>query len=223
LFVCYWRKKVYIVKVIQFINIHCIHIYCTQYYDECLRFLWSLRWKTQNINKWIAKKLVEYNTKNKTIYCKRLNGLGVWFSLWVREVPGSNPGWAHIFIPFLPESNFAILQFCSGLFSSFSSSLWSKLTKFSDFFLLLMNEVNQSTLISWFPNYFFYQFSRRIRTFYRPETDFYQRKKKISSNFSLFLILIDTLIYLFIYPWLTLHTIILNFTILFLLKCVKNR
>ena len=24
-----------------------------------------------------------------------LNGLGVWFSLWVREVPGSNPGWAH--------------------------------------------------------------------------------------------------------------------------------
>ena len=23
-----------------------------------------------------------------------LNGLGVWFSLWVREVPGSNPGWA---------------------------------------------------------------------------------------------------------------------------------
>ena len=24
----------------------------------------------------------------------RLNGLGVWFSLWVREVPGSNPGWA---------------------------------------------------------------------------------------------------------------------------------
>ena len=25
-----------------------------------------------------------------------LNGLGVWFSLWVREVPGSNPGWAHL-------------------------------------------------------------------------------------------------------------------------------
>ena len=25
---------------------------------------------------------------------QRLNGLGVWFSLWVREVPGSNPGWA---------------------------------------------------------------------------------------------------------------------------------
>ena len=27
-----------------------------------------------------------------------LNGLGVWFSLWVREVPGSNPGWALIFL-----------------------------------------------------------------------------------------------------------------------------
>ena len=30
---------------------------------------------------------------------ERLNGLGVWFSLWVREVPGSNPGWAHDFYP----------------------------------------------------------------------------------------------------------------------------
>ena len=29
---------------------------------------------------------------------RRLNGLGVWFSLWVREVPGSNPGWAHLFV-----------------------------------------------------------------------------------------------------------------------------
>ena len=28
-----------------------------------------------------------------------LNGLGVWFSLWVREVPGSNPGWALKFLP----------------------------------------------------------------------------------------------------------------------------
>ena len=27
-------------------------------------------------------------------YCVRLVGLGVWFSLRVREVPGSNPGWA---------------------------------------------------------------------------------------------------------------------------------
>ena len=26
-----------------------------------------------------------------------LSGLGVWFSLWVREVPGSNPGWAQFF------------------------------------------------------------------------------------------------------------------------------
>ena len=33
-----------------------------------------------------------------------LDGLGVWFSLWVREVPGSNPGQAQLFffINFLP-------------------------------------------------------------------------------------------------------------------------
>ena len=30
-----------------------------------------------------------------TCHQQRLSGLGVWFSLWVREVPGSNPGWAH--------------------------------------------------------------------------------------------------------------------------------
>ena len=28
----------------------------------------------------------------------RLSGLGVWFLLWVQEVPGSNPGWAHFLI-----------------------------------------------------------------------------------------------------------------------------
>ena len=28
-----------------------------------------------------------------------LNGLVVWFSLWVREAPGSNPGWALRFCP----------------------------------------------------------------------------------------------------------------------------
>ena len=26
--------------------------------------------------------------------CQWLSGLGVWFLLWVQEVPGSNPGWA---------------------------------------------------------------------------------------------------------------------------------
>ena len=30
----------------------------------------------------------------KITFCIRLVGLGVWFSLRVREVPGSNPGWA---------------------------------------------------------------------------------------------------------------------------------
>ena len=28
---------------------------------------------------------------------KWLSGLGVWFLLWVQEVPGSNPGWALLF------------------------------------------------------------------------------------------------------------------------------
>ncbi len=27
-----------------------------------------------------------------------LSGLGVWFALRVREVPGSNPGWAHLLL-----------------------------------------------------------------------------------------------------------------------------
>ena len=31
----------------------------------------------------------------------RLSGLGVWFSLWVREVPGSNPGWARFIYYFI--------------------------------------------------------------------------------------------------------------------------
>ena len=46
---------------------------------------------------------------------RRLNGLGVWFSLWVREVPGSNPGWAHFSfhdLLLIPVSNF-ILHFYS--------------------------------------------------------------------------------------------------------------
>ena len=30
-----------------------------------------------------------------------LNGLVVWFSLWVREAPGSNPGWAQLYLYFL--------------------------------------------------------------------------------------------------------------------------
>ena len=36
---------------------------------------------------------------------QRLSGLGVWFLLWVQEVPGSNPGWA--LLPFLV--NFPVL------------------------------------------------------------------------------------------------------------------
>ena len=34
-----------------------------------------------------------------------LSGLGVWFLLWVQEVLGSNPAWAHLFSPFLSYTN----------------------------------------------------------------------------------------------------------------------
>ena len=44
---------------------------------------------------------------------KWLNGLGVWFSLWVREVPGSNPGWAHCFFYFyVHELNVKMRKSC---------------------------------------------------------------------------------------------------------------
>ena len=33
----------------------------------------------------------------------RLNGLGVWYSLWVRVVPVSNPGWALILSYFMQQ------------------------------------------------------------------------------------------------------------------------
>ena len=48
--------------------------------------------------------LLSWEIFNKYLSCdnlQRLNGLGVWFSLWVREVPGSNPGWALSFWNFL--------------------------------------------------------------------------------------------------------------------------
>ena len=38
-----------------------------------------------------------YKVWRITLSHMRLFGLGVWFSLWVREVPGSNPGRAHYF------------------------------------------------------------------------------------------------------------------------------
>ena len=47
-----------------------------------------------------------------------LSGLGVWFALRVREVPGSNPGWAHsknIFIYF--EGEIRIRLFLQVIFS----------------------------------------------------------------------------------------------------------
>ena len=39
-----------------------------------------------------------HSIETRILIQARLNGLGVWFSLWVREVPGSNPGWAQFFV-----------------------------------------------------------------------------------------------------------------------------
>ena len=42
------------------------------------------------------------------------SGLGVWYSLWVRVVPGSNPGWAHTFpIYTLPFTTFTHIHTCT--------------------------------------------------------------------------------------------------------------
>ena len=53
-----------------------------------------------------------YIFANKSIMLKRktywLVGLGVWFSLWVREVPGSNPGRALRFYFYKSSINFII-------------------------------------------------------------------------------------------------------------------
>ena len=38
----------------------------------------------------------------------RLNGLVVWFSLWVREAPGSNPGWARKFLREFEHCTFSV-------------------------------------------------------------------------------------------------------------------
>ena len=43
-----------------------------------------------------------------SVWYQWLVGLGVWFSLWVREVPGSNPGRAHNFFP-LSQRTFSFL------------------------------------------------------------------------------------------------------------------
>ena len=52
--------------------------------DRCRHFKWKC-WR-------MSKQLCV------AIFSKWLVGLGVWFSLWVREVPGSNPGRAQLFV-----------------------------------------------------------------------------------------------------------------------------
>ena len=46
--------------------------------------------EVKNIHACRCGEIVKWSWKR----CRRLNGLVVWFSLWVREAPGSNPGWA---------------------------------------------------------------------------------------------------------------------------------
>jgi hypothetical protein len=44
-----------------------------------------------------TKHILAYNKTKSTKLYKWLNGLGVWFLLWVQEVSSSNPGWALLF------------------------------------------------------------------------------------------------------------------------------
>ena len=61
-----------------------------------------------------------------------LNGLVVWFSLWVREAPGSNPGWAQLYLLVLlnglhlrPNTCRKIVMWPPRSFSiNFGSCLW---------------------------------------------------------------------------------------------------
>ena len=45
----------------------------------------------------IGEKRPSYTWPNNWFVPTWLSGLGVWFLLWVQEVPGSNPGWARIY------------------------------------------------------------------------------------------------------------------------------
>ena len=49
--------------------------------------------------------LQQHCWKNERFCHRWLSGLGVWFALRVREVPGSNPGWAHRY-PFISSFYF---------------------------------------------------------------------------------------------------------------------
>ena len=64
-----------------------------------IAFTWNRRmtaWRTAAVNH--ALKNVCVCLLTVFVYTAWLDGLGVWFSLWVREVPGSNPGQAQVFL-----------------------------------------------------------------------------------------------------------------------------
>jgi hypothetical protein len=88
---------------------------CYLYRQKRLFMLWPLIWirKLCNIqrNIWIIlfsmPDFIEALNVTSSVlnHCwpsttRRPNGLGVWFLLWVQEVPGSNPGLAHDFFFF---------------------------------------------------------------------------------------------------------------------------
>ena len=59
----------------------------------------------------------------------------VWFSLWVREAPGSNPGWAQLIIFILTSSTFVLNHISTNL-TSFcvkklgSTEIWTRIAGF---------------------------------------------------------------------------------------------
>ena len=60
----------------------------------------------------------------------RLNGLVVWFSLWVREAPGSNPGWAQVLTSFSPENGLLSWYFVLTLQNLGSTEIWTRIAGF---------------------------------------------------------------------------------------------
>ena len=80
--------------------------------------------------------LLEYEaSSSKYSGISWLNGLVVWFSLWVREAPGSNPGWAQLII-FILTSSIFLLDHISTCFTPFcvkklgSTEIWTRIAGF---------------------------------------------------------------------------------------------
>ena len=101
----------------QFTSLFCVHEWF-----KTDRFLVTIfcrnlifNWTTSKLNNWILKTMNQQKSirmmkanfyprlvfhGSEPIQCPWLSGLGVWFALRVREVPGSNPGWAQLFFSF---------------------------------------------------------------------------------------------------------------------------